>query len=81
MEIADKDGSGSIEIDEFKELMAGMIKERQVKDELTKVFRIYDDDDNGWIDFDNLRSVAAALNLSESMTRANCFSTLQIRSC
>ena len=58
MEKADRDGSGSIEIDEFKELMAGMIKERSIKDELTKVFRIYDDDDNGFIEFANLRTVA-----------------------
>ena len=34
MEKADKDGSKSIEIDEFKSLMAVMIKERNITDEL-----------------------------------------------
>lgn len=43
--------------------MADMIKQRPIKDELTKVFRIYDDDDNGFIDFENLRNVAD--NLAE----------------
>ena len=61
MDVADKDGSGDINLVEFKTLMAGMIKERPVKDELTKVFRIYDDDDNGFIEFVNLRNVADTL--------------------
>ena len=65
MEKADRDGSGSIEIDEFKELMAGMIKDRKVTDELKKVFRIYDDDDNGFIEFANLRNVADAVAIEE----------------
>ena len=65
MEVADRDGSGQIDIDEFKGLMASMIKDRQVKDELRKVFRIYDDDDNGWIEYANLRTVADALAQEE----------------
>ena len=44
MEKADKDGSKSIEIDEFKSLMAVMIKERNIKDELNRVYKQYDDD-------------------------------------
>ena len=44
MEKADKDGSKSIEIDEFKSLMAVMIKERNITDELQRVYKQYDDD-------------------------------------
>ena len=44
MEKADKDGSKSIEIDEFKSLMAVMIKERNIKKELNRVYKQYDDD-------------------------------------
>ena len=61
MENADKDGSGDIDLQEFKVLMADMMKKRPIKDELKKVFRIYDDDDNGFIEFDNLRTVADTL--------------------
>ena len=68
MEMADKDGSGTIELDEFKSLMAGMIKDRPVQAELSKAFKMYDDDDNGHIEFINLRKVAdeMAKELKES---------------
>ena len=34
-----------------------------------KVFRIYDDDDNGWIEYENLRNVADALYKEEVKNR------------
>ena len=68
MEKADRDGSGAIECGEFKELMAGMIKERQIKDDLAKVFRIYDEDDNGYIEVINLRNVADEKARNEKKT-------------
>ena len=49
MELADKDGSGTIEPEEFKRLMAGMIKNRPVDKELDKAFKMYDEDDSGFI--------------------------------
>jgi len=45
----DKDGSGAIDKDEFMALMAEQIESRNQEEELRKVFRIYDDDDNGLI--------------------------------
>ena len=45
----DKDGSGSIDKEEFMSLMAEQIESRNQEEELRKVFRIYDDDDNGLI--------------------------------
>ena len=58
MELADKDGSGTIEPDEFKRLMAGMIKNRPVDKELDKAFKMYDEDDTGYINRQNLKKVA-----------------------
>ena len=55
MEMYDTDGSGTIELDEFTKMMAAMIKDRPVKAELTKAFKMYDDDDGGTIDFANLK--------------------------
>ena len=58
MELADKDGSGTIEPDEFKRLMAGMIKNRPVEKELDKAFKMYDEDDTGFINRHNLKKVS-----------------------
>ena len=73
MEREDKDGSGSIELKEFKSLMASMIKERPIKAELQKAFKMYDDDDGGTIDFENLKRVAIemATELKEEPIRDN----------
>lgn len=61
MEKADKDGSGQIEIDEFKSLMAELFQKRNPSDELEKAFKMYDDDDGGTIDLENLQKVAREL--------------------
>ena len=45
----DKDGSGAIDKEEFMSLMAEQIESRNQTEEMSKVFRIYDDDDNGSI--------------------------------
>lgn len=54
MDQADKDGSGSIEYEEFQSLMARFMSERDVRSELAKAFKMYDDDDGGTIGIDNL---------------------------
>ena len=46
----DRDGSGAIDKEEFMALMAEQIESRNQEEELRKVFRIYDDDDNGLIE-------------------------------
>ena len=64
----DKDGSGAIDKDEFMALMAEQIESRNQEEELRKVFRIYDDDDNGLITASNL--MRCAKDLSEDVTQA-----------
>ena len=61
MNQVDKDGSGTIEKDEFMALMAEQIEERDQEKELAKVFRIYDDDDNLFITAENIMSCAKDL--------------------
>ena len=61
MEKADKDGSGSIDLEEFTSLMAERIHGRNTKDELEKAFWMYDDDEGGTIDFENLQRAAEEL--------------------
>ena len=61
MDNADKDGSGAIDFDEFLALMVQRIQYQNPKLEIKKAFRMYDDDEGGTIDFNNLRKVATEL--------------------
>lgn len=63
MRKVDKDGSGAIDQDEFTALMAEQIEARDSKAEIAKVFRMYDDDDNGLISKENL--IRCADNVEE----------------
>ena len=43
----DKDGSGAIDQNEFTGLMAEILSKRNQEEEIRKVFRCYDNDDDG----------------------------------
>lgn len=62
----DKDGSGTIDFDEFIIMMTSKMGERDSKEEMTKAFRLFDDDDTGKISFKNLKRVSK--ELGETMT-------------
>ena len=51
----DTDGNGFIDYDEFRALMKEYIKNRNKEEELTRAFRIYDEDDTGLIEFADLQ--------------------------
>ena len=70
----DADGSGSIEFPEFLEMMTGKMGEKDTKEEILKVFKLFDDDSTGKISFKNLKRVAK--ELGENMTEEE----LQVRS-
>ena len=58
MKQVDTDGSGTVEFEEFKNLMKAKIKDRDSEEELRRAFRIYDEDDTGKIEFDDLWRVS-----------------------
>ena len=58
MQRVDKDGSGNIDIEEFTALMAEFIGGRNQKKEMEKVFKIFDDGDDGLISKENLAKSA-----------------------
>ena len=62
----DKDGSGIIEYNEFEEMMAAKMAERDPREEILKAFKLFDDDNTGKISFRNLKRVAK--ELGETMT-------------
>ena len=62
----DKDGSGTIDFNEFLEMMTAKMGEKDSKEEILKAFRLFDDDETGKISFKNLKRVAK--ELGENMT-------------
>ena len=62
----DKDGSGTIDFNEFLNMMTARMGDRDSREEIVKVFRLFDDDETGKISFKNLKRVAQ--DLGENMT-------------
>ena len=62
----DKDGSGTIDFNEFLNMMTARMGDRDSREEIVKVFRLFDDDETGKISFKNLKRVAQ--ELGENMT-------------
>merc|ERR1711970_1363120 len=62
----DKDGSGTIDFNEFLNMMTARMGDRDSREEIIKVFRLFDDDQTGKITFKNLKRVAK--ELGENMT-------------
>ena len=67
----DKDGSGAIDRHEFTGLMAEILSKRNQEEELRKVFRSYDNDDDGWISTKNLLECADILDMREFLHEEN----------
>jgi centrin-1 len=63
----DKDlSSATVTFDEFVEMVTPRMKNRDSRDEIMKVFALFDDDSKGGISFKNLKRVAA--ELGENLT-------------
>ena len=57
----DHDGSGEIEFEEFLDMMTARISDKNTKEDLERVFKLFDDDRTDEITVDNLRRVAKEL--------------------
>ena len=68
MERIDKNGSGQLEKDEFIALMSEIMHKRNQEVEMRKVFRFYDNDDDGTISYDNIWQAADQLDLEEELS-------------
>merc|ERR1712098_699019 len=51
------DGSGQIEFSEFLEMMTGKMGEKDSREDIEKVFKLFDDDNTNKISFRNLARV------------------------
>ena len=57
----DADGSGQIDFEEFIRLMTARISEKDSREDVRKVFNLFDDEKTGYISIKNLRRVAKEL--------------------
>ncbi len=57
----DEDGSGEIEFDEFLDMMTARISEHNTKEDLERIFKLFDEDRTNEISFSNLKKVAEEL--------------------
>lgn len=62
----DKETSSTILFDEFVEMATPKMQSRDTRDEIMKVFKLFDDDNTGTISFKNLQRVAR--ELGENLT-------------
>ena len=62
----DKNKSGSIDFEEFLDMMTARMSDKDTQEDIKKVFRLFDDDGSGHITLRNLRRVAK--ELGETMT-------------
>ena len=76
MDKVDKDGSGAIDKSEFMALIAEQIENRNREEEMIKVFRVYDEDDNGAISHENL--LKCAEELGEEVTEEEIRSMIEM---
>ncbi len=45
----DKDGSGAIDFEEFLDMMTARMSDKDTREDINKVFRLFDDDKSGSI--------------------------------
>ncbi|KAI8836863.1 hypothetical protein BC829DRAFT_365116, partial [Chytridium lagenaria] len=57
----DKTGTGTIDFNEFLELMTAKMAEKDSREDILKAFRLFDDDETGKISFRYLKRVAKEL--------------------
>jgi Ca2+-binding EF-hand superfamily protein len=57
----DEDGNGSIDFEEFLDMMTARMSDKDSKEDISKVFKLFDDDRSEFITLNNLRRVAREL--------------------
>lgn len=57
----DSDGSGQIDFEEFLELMTARVSDKDTRENIRKIFNLFDDEKTGFISIKNLRRVAKEL--------------------
>mmetsp|Transcript_24260 Transcript_24260/g.52329 ORF Transcript_24260/g.52329 Transcript_24260/m.52329 type:complete len:161 (-) Transcript_24260:311-793(-) len=71
----DKDGTGEIDFDEFLDLMTSRLAGSDTKEDVQKIFELFDDDKTGYVSLQNLKRVAH--ELGENMDDAELLEMIE----
>ncbi|XP_028122836.1 calmodulin-like protein 3 [Camellia sinensis] len=72
IEKIDVNGDGCVDIDEFGALYQSIMDEKDEEEDMREAFKVFDQNGDGFITVEELRSVLAALGLKQGRTVEDC---------
>ncbi|XWS09328.1 hypothetical protein CRYUN_Cryun40dG0075800 [Craigia yunnanensis] len=72
IEKIDVNGDDCVDIDEFGELYQSLLDDKDEEEDMKEAFNVFDQNEDGYISVDELRSVLASLGLKQGKTVEDC---------